>query len=415
MFKLRIFKLLIFKILRLIAKTQESVSEKHTAYYILLESAILGFTISIIFTIINLNIILFLLPMSSFLILGSFAYIILVSRSQNNPAIIELNKYVILVLIFTSHIPIIFYYSINYNILNSVLISLSIFTYILNLQIRNKKYLKESEFFTNKYSKTYGSWINSSIKLEKAIRNLENKNELLSYYWSLRAEWNYNRITYYETLQFKEIASELSTASNLISAASLADQGYQIYRSEIYKTLGNAFELTNNKICDKCGKQLQVGNIYNYDNDKNLCNSCKRMKSVSVGSNNKQKTSSYKRPFWNSSNFNGRVNEEKKEDEEEYTYNREQYTDKNAKYSGRRTSRSQNKNNKKQNTNKNIDKYFEILDISKDASMSELKTSYRKKVKQTHPDSGGSPKQFKKIKKAYNKVRPKIESSNTNK
>lgn len=409
MLESKIFKKLIFKILRLIAKTQESVSEKHTAYYILLESTVIGLVLSLILVSIELSIATFLLPILSFLVLGFFAYIILLSRSQNNPAIIELNRYVIIILIFTSHLPIIFYYFIEYDMLKSSLTALAIFAYILNLQVRNKKYIKESEFFANRYSKTYGSWINASIKLEKAIRNIENENELLSYYWSLRAEWNYNRITYNETLGFKKIASKLSTASNLISAASLARKGYRVYRSEIYKTLSEAFELTNDKICDKCGNQLQVGSIHNYNNE-NLCDACKRMKSSSVGSRNKQ-TSSYKRPFWNSSDFKRRSNKDE-EKEQSSTYNKEQYTDKNTHHRSRRTSRSRNKQDRKQNDNKELDKHFKILDISPDASMSELKTSYRKKVKQTHPDAGGSPEQFKKIKKAYNKVKPKIEKEN---
>ncbi|TDK54162.1 J domain-containing protein [Bacillus salipaludis] len=46
--------------------------------------------------------------------------------------------------------------------------------------------------------------------------------------------------------------------------------------------------------------------------------------------------------------------------------------------------------------------YYRILDVPYDATFSEIKEAYRKKVKEVHPDKEkGNAEQFKKVKEAY--------------
>lgn len=45
--------------------------------------------------------------------------------------------------------------------------------------------------------------------------------------------------------------------------------------------------------------------------------------------------------------------------------------------------------------------YYQILNVSTDASLEEIKKSYRKLVKVHHPDTGGDDNQFKKLSDAY--------------
>ena len=45
--------------------------------------------------------------------------------------------------------------------------------------------------------------------------------------------------------------------------------------------------------------------------------------------------------------------------------------------------------------------YYKILNVSKEASDSEIKKSYRKLAKENHPDKGGEPEKFKQIAEAY--------------
>ena len=45
--------------------------------------------------------------------------------------------------------------------------------------------------------------------------------------------------------------------------------------------------------------------------------------------------------------------------------------------------------------------YYEILNVSKDASVDEIKKQYKKLALKHHPDRGGDPEMFKKISEAY--------------
>lgn len=45
--------------------------------------------------------------------------------------------------------------------------------------------------------------------------------------------------------------------------------------------------------------------------------------------------------------------------------------------------------------------YYEILGVDKGASPDEIKTAYRKKAQETHPDKGGDADQFKAVQQAY--------------
>ena len=45
--------------------------------------------------------------------------------------------------------------------------------------------------------------------------------------------------------------------------------------------------------------------------------------------------------------------------------------------------------------------YYELLGVSRDASEKELKSAFKKKAMQHHPDKGGNPDKFKQINEAY--------------
>jgi len=46
-------------------------------------------------------------------------------------------------------------------------------------------------------------------------------------------------------------------------------------------------------------------------------------------------------------------------------------------------------------------KYYDLLEVSKDATANEIKKAYRKKAMKAHPDKGGDPEKFKEINQAY--------------
>ena len=47
---------------------------------------------------------------------------------------------------------------------------------------------------------------------------------------------------------------------------------------------------------------------------------------------------------------------------------------------------------------------FDILGVSPDATLEEVKRAYKKLASKSHPDKGGDPEQFKKILKAYTEI-----------
>lgn len=406
-------KSILFRIIRLISKIQESTMAKHTAYYILTESILLGMIISAFNMSTNLAISNLILSFASYFLFGLSSYVILISRSKNTPAIVELNKYISFILIFISHIPVAFLYFITYNPNSVIVVSSSIIIYTIILIRRNKKYLEDTEFFVNKYSSIQGSWIEASVKLEKSIKHIEKNRLIRSYYWGLRSEWTYNRITRKEALEFKEIAAELSAVGNLISAAALSGD-VNVYKKDIYKTLESAFSMTNKQICSKCNQQLQIGSIHHYEKKDNLCNNCDRIND----SINKQTRSKKRDPFWEKYSKEN-LSKEKRKTSSDNTRKKRRERRRNSK-SYRKRRRRKSKKSKNNNTNKTeqsknntkdkIEKYLDVLELNQNPTVSELKESYRKKVKQTHPDSGGSPEQFKKVKNAYTKLKENIDN-----
>jgi hypothetical protein len=51
------------------------------------------------------------------------------------------------------------------------------------------------------------------------------------------------------------------------------------------------------------------------------------------------------------------------------------------------------------------DEAFAVLGLSKDASESEIRRAYRRKVKEAHPDHGGDEDEFKRVREAYTAAR----------
>ena len=45
--------------------------------------------------------------------------------------------------------------------------------------------------------------------------------------------------------------------------------------------------------------------------------------------------------------------------------------------------------------------YYESLGVNRNASAKEIKSAFRKKAAEHHPDKGGDPNQFKQINEAY--------------
>ena len=49
----------------------------------------------------------------------------------------------------------------------------------------------------------------------------------------------------------------------------------------------------------------------------------------------------------------------------------------------------------------NTTQHYELLEITKDATNQHIKKAFRKKALKQHPDKGGNPERFKRLKEAY--------------
>lgn len=396
-----ILKSILYEVVRLISLFQNRLSAKHTAYYISIESLFFGILSTFILTIIfKLSVVDIVTSMSTFILYSIIVYIILYSRSKpNSPSIVELNKYAIIIIFSISQLPVLFSYQITES---SILIPISgiILVYTVILINRNRKYLKEPEFFVNDYSKVYDYWVEGSVCLENAIDNMQKNNNIRTYYWGLRSEWTYNIITNNESMQFQVIASELSTASNIISASAISNNknDKNIYINEAYRALSEALDSSYDQICDNCGRQLRAGSIYGYEKKDNICSNCNKISDYGSLNVDEKNVSDAKR---DKNRYEDKYNNKKREKKK---FNNRRKREK-RKY---RSSNSKNSDDK-DNLNASTKNSLEILGLDKDVNVRQLKKSYRKKVKKAHPDSGGSAEKFKEVNEAYNTVRNYIE------
>ena len=61
----------------------------------------------------------------------------------------------------------------------------------------------------------------------------------------------------------------------------------------------------------------------------------------------------------------------------------------------------QGQEEQQQETEVNKTEFYELLEITKDATTEQIKKAFRKRALKEHPDKGGDPNKFKRLKEAY--------------
>lgn len=394
---IKILDLMVFYTIKKIATLQQFLSAKHTAYYLSSESLFFGILTAVSAYLIGLVTtaeVIFLF--CSFLVFSVFSYVILkIRKDKAEPAVAQINLRTILFLLFVSSIPLISSYAVEKSILPTVIGFVSLVFYILALQYRNGRYRGENKFFVNKYSNSYNEWVEASVALDKTIKNIED-NKYKSYYWSLQAEESYLRAAKADTLELREIAMDFSSVAGMFSDSIRKNKRSDGTNTEDpYKSLKEAVRKSKDQICDNCGQQLYIGSISTTERygGRDFCDHCKI--------SNKDKSNSYSRK------------------QESHTYGKKENQNSNNQkktqdYSSSKSSSTKDKNDSSKSsnsvTNQKLKPYYEELGISEDTKdISKVKAAFREKVKETHPDAGGSPEDFRRIKEAKNKI---IESLN---
>lgn len=424
-----------------ISGKQNSLSAKHTAYYLSTESI---FCASLLVLALSITGVLTFLELMSvyitFIFFSIFTYVLLISRKQSDtPAVAEFKPSSIVFVILLSLIPSVFGYAVRDSILTVSIALSSLLIYVVILQHRNKRYFGVPEFFVNKYSDSQSEWIEASVALEKSMEYMKNGNRFRSYYWSLRAENSYMEAAKIDKLYLRDTAVEFATASSMISAAMMSDKNNRnIYKNEAYITLSRAIEKSRNHLCDNCGRQMHSGNIFKTDSNGDrveYCGHCRVRSSRSTvtqsrGNRNKrtQKASrhststhhdnrgeKYERGYPNE-NSDNRTKEEKKRHKRQDKWEKWQKTahrnsKKNHQKGSKKDRDTKNGEEDKRNSEITMEESLDILNLSEDVeSKREVTDAYRKRVKKVHPDVGGEAEDFKEAKKARDEVLEYIES-----
>lgn len=427
-------KKIVLALVKLVASKQNSLTAKHTAYYLAVESFIYGSFLTVLISFTGLIEILELISIySSFLLFSLSTYIILISRKESDsPAVAEFNLSSVAIILLLSLIPSLFGYGVRQSIAPISITVVSLLLYILVLQYRNRRYLGVPEFFVNKYSESQSDWIEASVALEKAMMHMEN-NRFRAYYWALRAENSYRSAARIDKLYLRDIAMEFATVSSMISAAMISEKHHEhMYISEAYLTLSRAIEKSREQLCDNCGRQMHTGNIFETDKDGDRVEYCTHCRISSSNNTVKQSRENRSRRAERKSRHSktnvsedsdvdrgypgaGKDDESREEKKrrkrkqkwEEWQRTAHRNTRKSYSKGSRKERRTSDKSNKKSEENEKltVGESLEILGLSEDVSeISAVTDAFRERVKDVHPDVGGDAEEFKKAKRAREEV-----------
>jgi len=243
-------------------------------------------------------------------------------------------------------------------------------SYITILATRSNNYRGEREYYTNKTESSINhKWIKASVMLEKANKSIKNNEFKSAFYQFKKAEKIYNNIVIAEDkTMLREGANTLSTACTFYAASITSDRRQSLEYQRIAEELFDlAREKLSHRVCSKCGK---VKNI----------NSCKLIMrdgeafTVCIGCYQSQRSRTNSTKGWSKKH-----NKNKRTKEQRYA-------------SGQIT--------KSKYDDISIKEAMETLDINKPITESKINKKFRKKVKKSHPDTGGSENEFKKVKKS---------------
>lgn len=321
--------------------------------YLLGESMVLGLLISVLlYTYLLEHILVCIILIMSLLLVSSTSHIWTESDMYHIEYKLLRITFKRFIVIFTiGLIPIILFYLLTYtyNLLSITIV----FIYALSIYWRSKKYIKERVMYINKHSELYNTWYMASVCMEKGIENLDKNNKYRSFYWFKQAQEKYDYINKYEKRKSLKIgANELMNSAMLFSVLTFADKlDYELYHKEAYDSIKRANKNFATRFCDSCNirKKIEYTTLFIEESNPNkiYCNYCY-------------------------SNFNNHTNEEYN------NYTKKKHTD----------------------PDMNVTDALNILNINKPLNKSKIKKAYRTRVKETHPDVGGSVQEFKDTKKA---------------
>jgi hypothetical protein len=279
-----------------------------------------------------------------------------------------------------------------------------------SLYARSRKYLGERKFYTDTYSNALQEWEMASVSLEKAMEQEDKGNDYRAYYWSTKASSYYEEIVEKEErLALREAASAYSAGCEFFSV-SIFTEGNQSY--SFYSAAEESFHKARNKlserICDNCGRRRKINRCKRIIDEEQkryvYCDNCRSNKetsSTSTGQKTSQERNSQGKSRRQSKASGGSSKTGKSRTNKSRTNEKTSREGRNSK----NNTKSQYTKTKQKNDGLSRQEALKILDIDeKNPTDDRVHEAFREQVKKSHPDTGGSEEEFKKVKRAREKL-----------
>lgn len=406
-----------------------------TAQYLLIESIIVAAVSSIfLFYQFDANILIIGILLLSILVLGSIFFVSNRAEKRNDPDhVMDLSIPIYFVLSFAG-VGSLYYLSYYLEIIGiNTYISIGIIaTYSLVQMNRGRKFFGDRENYTDEYSEANVRWKRSSVALEQALSNNDKDNERRAYFWAKRAESLYESLVEEEDrIMPREAASAYSSASGF-AAASVFTEGNHSYKlwKAAETSIGRAQELLSKRVCDNCGRKEDVTKCKGVKSDDGrviLCPRCYQKKKATASKSSESSTTQESRTKTktddsqksdrsrnrssssstaNSSTGKSRSRSNKSRSDSSATSrgSSSSNSSSNSNYNNNRTTSDESKDqtevHKSSKSSITADEALEVLELEEARSTSQVHEAFRSRVKDAHPDMGGSEEEFKKVKRA---------------
>lgn len=361
--------------LRLYYLFRSSLCPQYTAFYILIQSIVFGILTSIIIVYLFDLIPRIIIPyLFTYLFIGLIPFIFVEYEMWDSSIkVMRISNFIYL---SAAGIGVLVIILLNYNseLTELTILSTSMITiYIASILKISRKYKGDRDYYTNDNTDVNDKWRRASIALEKSSKNSGRQ----SYYWAKKAQHIYNKISESDDVRYmpKKGAEMLEKSSEIISILSFVEnERFVLYRSKANAYIKKSDEFFSKRICDNCGLQKDVSDCQ-FQTDRNkkyiYCNNCRN---------------AYK---------------QKQKRQRRKSYRKKQ--NKSQKSTNKKGEQKQNKNSSRKDEPRDkmsVKEAKEILDISDLNDKDKIKKAFRKKVKEKHPDKGGSSEEFIKVKEA---------------
>lgn len=404
------------------------ISVQHTAVYMIVESLLIGsLTLGAMYYFGELDVLIYAVTILSYISSSVSIYLMTDSQNRSYPTKtmnISSVKYLLLSSVFV--IGVLSYGYVQEQLTIIYYVYAGVFSmYVASVLKRSQKYTGDRDYFTDQYSSAEKDWERASVALEMALDNREDSVNQ-SYFWAKRAESIYEGIIEKEDrVMEREAAGAFATACGFVAASVFTEsnESYSLWKAA-EQSIKQAKNLLSVRICDMCGQKKPVANCTGSLEDgerKIYCQECikreqrRQRREASQQKQGGQRSGSTATNREDSNDRNRRSNRRDNEynrDNSDGTDNRgenDKTGDRSTSRNNRRSSQKSRKSSESKNSVRSresksgmtVEEALDVLGLEAEPEdASGVHSAFRDKVKEAHPDMGGSEEKFRKVKKA---------------